>query len=176
MNIAWSATSFGYYLISYYLKYIPGDIYTNVILASISEIFSSFFSATLCNHPLIGAQKSLLISFLISGFFSFLLVITTEDVSSTPKNGDDPVSFYLLLLVILIKLGLSSAQNVCSLITAELFPIAYSSSVFGFCNIAARFTTILAPLVAEMPTPMPMLIFSAVQMGSVFFIERLKKS
>ncbi len=47
MNVAWSSTSFGYYLISYYLKYIPGDIYTTIILASLSEVFSSFFSAYL---------------------------------------------------------------------------------------------------------------------------------
>lgn len=47
MNIAWSSTSFGYYLISYYLKYIPGDIYTNIILASLADMFSSFFSAHL---------------------------------------------------------------------------------------------------------------------------------
>jgi len=64
---------------------------------------------------------------------------------------------------------------VCSLITAEYFPTAYSSSVFGFCNIAARFTTILAPLVAEMKAPLPMLVFSAVHMGAVVFIEKLQK-
>jgi len=47
MNVAWSSTSFGYYLISYYLKYIPGDIYTTITLASLAESFSSFFSAYL---------------------------------------------------------------------------------------------------------------------------------
>jgi hypothetical protein len=45
MNVAWSSTSFGYYLISYYLKYLPGDIFANVIWASLAEILSSFFSA-----------------------------------------------------------------------------------------------------------------------------------
>ena len=72
MNVVWSSVSFGYYLISYFLKYIPGDIYTNVILSSLAEVFSSFFSAYLSSR--LGNQKTLITSFLISGIFSFILV------------------------------------------------------------------------------------------------------
>jgi hypothetical protein len=81
----------------------------------------------------------------------------------------------MLLLIILIKLGLSSAQNICALITAEYFPAAYSSSVFGFCSMAARFTTILAPLIAEMEAPYPLLVFSFINLVSIVFIEKLRK-
>ena len=74
MNVAWSATSFGFYLISYYLKYIPGDIFTNVILSAMADCMSSFFSAYLTTK--VGTQKTLIISFFISGVFSILLVLT----------------------------------------------------------------------------------------------------
>jgi MFS-type transporter involved in bile tolerance (Atg22 family) len=162
MNVVWSATSFGYYMISYYLKYIPGDIYTNVCLSSIAEIFSSFFSAELCRR--VGNQKTLILSFLMSGIFSFIMIFVSEY-----RNMQD--SIVMVILVILIKLGLSSSQNVTALITAEYFPVENSSSVFGFCNIAARFTTIMAPLVAELEGSMPMLVFCAVHLGSIMFIE-----
>lgn len=33
MNLAWSASSFGYYMVGFYLKYVPGDLYTNVIVS-----------------------------------------------------------------------------------------------------------------------------------------------
>jgi len=65
---------------------------------------------------------------------------------------------------------------VCQLITAEYFPVAYSSSVFGFCNVASRFTTILAPFFAELPQPYPMLVFSLVNLGSIYFVEKLKRT
>ena len=81
----------------------------------------------------------------------------------------------MMILVILLKLGLSSAQNLCYILTAEYFPIEYASSVFGYCNIAARFTTILAPLIAEMDPPMPLLIFSLINMLTLMFVEKLEK-
>lgn len=32
MNITWAASAFTYYMTGFYVKYIPGDIYTNVIV------------------------------------------------------------------------------------------------------------------------------------------------
>ena len=72
MNVAWSSTSFGFYLISYYLKYIPGDIFTNVILSAFADCLSSFFSAYMSTK--MGTQKTLIVSFFISGIFSLGLV------------------------------------------------------------------------------------------------------
>lgn len=74
MNVAWSSTSFGFYLISYYMKYIPGDIYTNVVLSALADCLSSFFSGYLITK--VGTQKTLVVSFFISGIFSLLLVFT----------------------------------------------------------------------------------------------------
>lgn len=166
MNVAWSGFSFGFFLINSYMKYIPGDIYTNVIYSSLADLFSTFFAAYLSKY--LGNQKALIISFFISGVFAFALVFQ-------PTVDDEQLSYTLLALVILTKLGVCSASNICSLITAEYFPVKYASSVFGFCSIAARFTTILAPLVAEMEAPTPMLILSAFALCTIFFVERLKK-
>lgn len=74
MNVAWSSTSFGFYLISYYLKYIPGDIFTNVILSALADCLSSFFSGYFTTK--VGTQKTLIVSFFISGVFSLLLVFS----------------------------------------------------------------------------------------------------
>lgn len=44
MNLAWSASSFNYYMIGYYFKYIPGDIYLNVMYAGIAESIVTLFT------------------------------------------------------------------------------------------------------------------------------------
>jgi hypothetical protein len=41
-----------------------------------------------------------------------------------------------------------------------LFPAVLASTVFGLCNIFARGASVLAPLVAEIPKPIPLIIFA----------------
>jgi Na+/melibiose symporter-like transporter len=72
MNVVWSSTSFGFYLISYYMKYIPGDIYTNVIMSSLADCGSSFISAWLGTK--LGHKKALAVSFILSGILSLGLI------------------------------------------------------------------------------------------------------
>ena len=50
MSILWGATAMNYYLLAYYIKYIPGDVYVNTSVKTISEILSFFVSGYLCNH------------------------------------------------------------------------------------------------------------------------------
>ncbi len=50
INIAWSASMFTYMMIGLYVKYIPGDIYTNVIISSISEASSCLISGIIANR------------------------------------------------------------------------------------------------------------------------------
>jgi hypothetical protein len=44
MTIIWVSNSFGYYLISYQLKYIKGDMYLNGIVSSVSELAADILS------------------------------------------------------------------------------------------------------------------------------------
>jgi len=41
MVLSWSASSFCFYILSFYLKYIPGDIYINTIIVSVADLISS---------------------------------------------------------------------------------------------------------------------------------------
>jgi fucose permease len=61
-------------------------------------------------------------------------------------------------------------------VTAEYFPVAYSSTVFGACSILSRITTILAPLIAEINDPYPMLIFTCLAFMSAIAMVKLEKN
>ena len=162
MNLAWSTGSFTYYMIGFYLKYVPGDLYTNVIVSSLSELISSFVSGIVANY--IGTKKTMFFSFMMGAFFGTTLIfINVSDTS------------LILICVLLTKFGVSSAFNLCFIITAEYFPPQYASTVFGACNIIARLTSILAPLIAEVPSPVPMLVFSLFCVFSTCCTLLLKK-
>jgi Na+/melibiose symporter-like transporter len=137
MSLSWSAASFTYYMVAYYLKYIPGNIYVNIILSSLAEaiiILSSGFIA-----KALGSKTTLFLSFAVGGFFGMGLIFVN------PEN-----TIAILICILLTKSGIASAFNLCFLVTAEFFPIMFSSTVFGACNIIARITSIMAPIIAEM--------------------------
>lgn len=50
MNLAWASASFSYFLVGYYMKYIPGDIYTNIIYGGIAEIVSCVLIAIFAQY------------------------------------------------------------------------------------------------------------------------------
>lgn len=50
-----------------------------------------------------------------------------------------------------------------------MFPTLFAASAFGICNLTARIFTIFAPLVAEIPAPLPMIIFTTLAALSAAF-------
>ena len=64
----WVASAFDYYLINFQLKYIEGDIYTNTIVSSVSEVTAYLVSGAL--YEKIGTKVSFVGSFIIAAIGS----------------------------------------------------------------------------------------------------------
>lgn len=109
LNLAWSAAYFTYYMIGLYVKYIPGDIFTNIIITSISEASACLISGFVANR--IGTKSTLLLSFLIGGTFGSALIYISPESTNL-----------ILVCLLLTKFGVSSALNLCFLVTSEYFP------------------------------------------------------
>ena len=136
MSITWSSSSFTYYMVNFYVKYIPGDIFILVITSCMAELVACLISGVLCSK--FGTKICIFSSFFIGGLFSVALVFI-------PTGNTTLISICLLFT----KFGVSSAFNLCFLVTAEYFPTSYSSTVFGACNGFSRTMTIFAPIIAE---------------------------
>ncbi|CDW80967.1 organic cation [Stylonychia lemnae] len=147
MSITWASSTFTYYMVGFYIKYIPGDIFNMVIVSSMAELFACLISGVVSGY--VGTKKCLFSSFLMGGVFGILIIFIS------PSNTL-MISFCLLLT----KFGVSSAFNLCFLVTAEYFPTLYSSTVFGACNVFARIMSIFSPLIAEVPAPLPMMVYT----------------
>ena len=141
----WVASAFDYYLINFQLKYIEGDIYVNTVVSSVSEVTAYIVSGAL--YDKIGPKVSFVASFVIGIIGSlFYITLSTSYKSMVP------------IMVLGAKFGISGSFNVVYLANG-LFPAVYSSTTFGLCNFFARFASMLAPILAEQPKPIPMLIF-----------------
>ena len=130
-------------------------------MGSVSEIVS-------CVIAVIIAQK-------YSSVFSQTVFFLQAGLSGLALLFLQPENIYMITFCILFtKSGISSAFNLVFVVTQELFPICFSSQVFGFCNIIARFATIVAPLIAEVENPNPLIFYFVICMVSAFFSNKLR--
>lgn len=145
MIVLWSVSSLNYYLITYYMKYVPGNIYVNTTVSTVSEFFGYALSGVAITT--FGVRISFILSFFISAVGSFLIALV-------PAKGYVIASF-----VLLAKFGISCAFNLVYVITPTLFPTDLCSTSFGICNSFAMLSSVLSPLVAELGEPAPMLVY-----------------
>ena len=50
MILSWSASSFCFYIIGFYIKYIPGDIFVNMITTCIADVISSIVAGVIAQY------------------------------------------------------------------------------------------------------------------------------
>ncbi|CDW91268.1 organic cation [Stylonychia lemnae] len=144
----WLASTFSYYMILFYMKYLPGNIYSNTIFCSTADAAGYFFTGVLFQY--VGGRISLMVSLGLAAISSFCIVQLSDYTYLTP--------FFLFGS----RLGVAAACNVLTIVNIVIFPADFRSTSFGICNIFARMAAILAPLVAELEYPYPYAILICV--------------
>ena len=81
-----------------------------------------------------------------------------------------------MIFILVTKFGINIAFTLCYIINAEYFPSIVCSRVFGVCNIFSRISTVLSPLIAEIPAPYPMVIYVFVCTVNMVASTLLKKN
>jgi len=163
--MAWSASASCFYIIGFYIKYVPGDPFENVIVISIGDALSSIAAGSISSR--IGAKNTLFLSFTLAAFGAIALMFARD-------NEND--KYIIPVFVLITRFGINSAFTLCYIITADYFPSIVSSRVFGICNLFSRFATILSPMIAELEPPLPMLIYAGVCCLSMISSLGLTKS
>ena len=146
--LAWSASSSCFYIIGFYVKYLPGDAFMNIIVTSVADAISSIVAGSISTA--IGAKNTLFMSFSLATIGAIALMF----------SGDE--KYLIVCFVMITRFGINSAFTLCYIITADYFPAIVTSRVFGICNVFSRFATILSPMIAELEPPIPMIIYSIV--------------
>ena len=126
------------------MKKVKGSITTNTLVSQISELSGNAISVFYYLGA--GPKRSFTVSYGLGAIGTFLLLVRPDDISMIP--------FY----VTVAKFGISASFNTVFLASVDLIPTIFSSSIFGFCNFAARIITITAPVIAEQDAPLPMLV------------------
>mmetsp|Transcript_22586 Transcript_22586/g.27927 ORF Transcript_22586/g.27927 Transcript_22586/m.27927 type:complete len:296 (-) Transcript_22586:148-1035(-) len=140
MSCLWSITSFSFYLGKFQLKQVAGDIFINSITSSIADTVSRPVGYWF--YKKLGARVAMTGLFGVAGLGSFP-VIWSEMASDNYRKYFVPVCLFLM------NSGVTASFGNLYIGHMDLFPVVFSTTSMGICNIAARFLTIFAPMVAE---------------------------
>ena len=152
--VFWSASSFTYYILTFLLKYIPGNIFVNTSVGITSEIVANLAAGYIMKS--MGMKPSFIIAFICTAAGAVLMICFFD--------YDKAMAAFVLLS----KFGSAFAFCIDYLATPRVFPITLTGSAFGICNIFARLITVLSPVTAELPFPAPMSILAVAALVAGF--------
>jgi hypothetical protein len=139
------------------MKYIPGNIFVNSVVASLAEGASGFASGGI--RKFLGPRNALIASFAVTAVAAVLLGVVEANPSWI---GEIPP------IIVAGKFAISCAFNLIYSCTSFYFESKFMGTVFGICNTVARFATIAAPMIAEAHPPTPVIsIFITCLLASI---------
>jgi len=154
----WLLSSFNFYLITFYLKNIPGSIYTNSIVFAFADIIAFASSGMILKYFLISQGLC----------FSYGLSLIGGIVYLIFKSREMQYPWLIPLLVCVCRIGGSMSFNIGYISVARLFPTKYTATVFGIVNLVSHIITVGAPMVAELPEPIPFAVFCSNAFLAIF--------
>ena len=147
MVVLWVASSFGFFLVNYTIKKIPGDFFVNNLVSALAAIPTTALGGFLYDR--LGVKRVFVTFFSIAALGGVALVIFS---ASQPD--------LVPIMVAFAKGGVQATLETCYLANSFLFPAIFAGTAFGLCNAGAKIATIVAPVLAEFTPPMPMIVFS----------------
>ncbi|CDW72340.1 organic cation [Stylonychia lemnae] len=138
MTISWTCVSFSYFMISFFIKYLPGDIYENQSVSGLSA-FAFLFAGPISRK--LDNKITLTLSFLIATLASLTMVVFMQ-LGISPEDG-------LSIFILLIRCGVNLAFCLVFVIHTQLFPPNFLATSYGICNFFCRSVTLFAPIIAE---------------------------
>lgn len=167
MIICWVSTNFMYYLVIFYVKYLPGNIYTNQIVSgfSVFAYLAAPFMARKYDNRII----------MIVGYVTSLIFLGSMILFQFVEIDELLYSFIFLLF----KCGVTLVFLCLWVIHTDMFQIQFLATSYGICNIISRIITLGAPIVAEFENrTIPMIImflFNVAALVAAWFLKPNKK-
>ena len=148
------------------LKQVAGNIFVNSVASSISDTVSRPIG--LWFYRKLGVKGAMVTFFACATIGSFP-IIWSEMASDNYRAYFVPVCLFVMNAGIAMSFGNLYIGHM------DMFPVVFSSTSMGVCNIFARFITIFAPVAAELTEPTPEIMFTVMCVAAVvmsLFVRR----
>ena len=166
MVVCWVSTTFMYYLVIFFVKYLPGNIYTNQVVSGLSAF--SYLAAPFMARRY-DNKRIMLIGYVVSLVFLVIMI-----VFQSVAINEVLYSFIFFLF----KCGVTLVWLSLLVIHMDMFDTQFIASSYGICNIISRLLTLGAPIVAEMEERiwplLIMLILNVMALVATWFLKPQK--
>jgi len=142
------------------MKYLEGNIFINFYIFGVAGILAVFIGGLL--YSTYGVRLSFFLSFGMSIFGCLGMLITQMKLipfeSDSDRDEFDEKSMPLLILV--LKMGIIMSFIITTQVSFtddRIFPSNKRNTSVGTCGMIARSVTIVAPIVNEWASPLPIL-------------------
>lgn len=143
--VGWfTLVSFDFYMIGFYLKYVGGSIYLNAMMATLSENLGNFGAVIL--QKSFGTRCSYVTLFFWAMLFGIPLIFFDQE-------------WILAAWIFSSKFCVEAAFMLSFYVNSETFPPLFVSFSFSLCTLVAKSFAVLAPQVAEVKKPIPLIIY-----------------
>lgn len=162
ISLLYSQSAFNFFLLTFYLKYFPGNLFQNATYFAFSD-FIAFISAgiILKYNPISTAIRIAALIAMVGGG-GYLVFYT--NLSLVPVT------------LSLARIGCSMMFNISIISVSRLFPTNLVSTAYGFANLSSHIFACLSPFAAELTPPLPFIAFIfllVVGIGSSFYLTEL---
>lgn len=157
--------TFNFYLLSFYLKYFPGNIFANSAYFACSDLIAFVGAGTLLNYA--GMKISLRVASTIAmtGGLMYLFLSQHEDL--------------IPFMICFSRIGQSMIFNTTLICVNRLFPTLFIANAYGIVNFIAHSVACISPFVAEVKNPYPFIVFCffvSLAIVSSFFLKEIDSS
>lgn len=144
-TILWAMSSFNFYMLTFFMKYFPGNIFENSLCFAVSDVIAFTISGVIIKYTKV--NNGFRLAFFISSVGSVLYILFSSVAALIP------------VFVCLSRIGVTMAFNLGYISVPRLFPTKFQSTVYAVVNLFAHLIACFGPIVAEMPNPLPLVAF-----------------
>ena len=153
-------SAFNFYLLTFFLKYFPGNIFENSFFFGIADFVAYAGSGLLLKR--MNVVPALYVAFVIDFVGGILYILLHDNLTLVP------------IIICICRCGVTMTYNIGYVSPKELFPTLFIATVYGQVNVFAHIIACFAPMVAETTYPYPFLAYLAAVGVSVFAVRMLK--
>ena len=145
MSSIWTCTSVSYFLLGFYIRRLPGDVFYNYYTSAVADTIGILFYASL--YKCLKDKWTFYISFLTTILGALLIMLV---------GFNNPQ--FMPIFVFLTKIGTQVAFVNSWVAPIAIFPTLFQTTAFGICGFFSNGMTILAPQYAAYDHPFPTIL------------------
>ena len=163
MSLCWIACCYSYFLLIFFIKYLPADIYVISIVSSLATV------GYYLQNPITERFDFKMTQLFSFGLVSIILIVLI-------LFGNHVNIYFYATLILIFKLFVCLSFGTVYVVHLDLFESSFLGTSYGICNVVSRLAIVTAPMVAEIEDrSIPMVLLLGMNVTAALATWFLKK-